>query len=807
MPRCGNSTSSPCCSGEKKCNVYLSREIPVTFGRLKELQLLHLRQNELVGEIPVTLGYCHQLTILDIADNQLSGGIPTSFGFLRALEQLMLYNNSLEGNLPASLINLANLTRINLSKNKMNGSIAPLCGSRSFLSFDVTNNAFDGEIPEELGNSPTLDRLRLGKNRFTGRIPVSLGMICELSLLDLSGNLLTGPIPDELKSCRKLSHVDLNDNSLSGPVPPWLGDLSQLGELRLSSNHFFGALPRQLFNSSKLLVLHLDGNSINGTLHGEIGDLSSLNILNLNGNQLSGPIPKTIGKLSNLYELQLSRNGFNGDIPTELGQLKNLQSILDLSCNDLTGNIPPFIGMLSKLEALDLSHNQLIGEVPPQIGDMSSLGKLNLSHNNLLGKLSKRLSHWPAEAFEGNLDLCGSPLDGCDNLGSGKQRSLSETSVVVVSAISTLAAIALLVLVVTIFLKQRREYFKRGNEVKCTYSSSSSSQARRRLLFHHGANKQDYKWEDIVHATKNLSDEFVIGSGGSGTVYKGEFRTGETVAVKKILWKEDLLLNRSFTREIRTLGRIRHRHLVKLMGYCINRVAGFNLLIYEYMENGSVWDWLHKQPVNIKKSLDWEARIRIAVGLAQGVEYLHHDCVPKIVHRDIKSSNVLLDSNMEAHLGDFGLAKSVVENYDSISDIESNSLFAGSYGYIAPEYAYTLKATEKTDVYSMGIVLMEIVSGKMPTDNFFGVDMDMVRWVEMRIQTQGSDRGELIDPTLKPLLPCEESAAYQVLEIALQCTRTVAQERPSARQASDLLINVLNNRKVVTDKVNMEPHK
>ncbi|XWS16705.1 hypothetical protein CRYUN_Cryun33cG0000200 [Craigia yunnanensis] len=662
----------------------------------------------------------------------------------------------------------------------MNGSIAALCSSRSLLSFDVTNNAFDGEIPSELGNSPSLERLRLGKNQFTGRIPRSPGKIRELSLVDISSNLLTGPIPAELMLCRKLSHIDLNNNFLSGLIPPWLGGLPQLGELRLSSNQLFGALPQELFNCSKLLVLCLDGNSLNGTLFGEIGNLLSLNVLNLKGNQLSGPVPTTIGKLSKLYELQLSRNSFNGDIPTELGQLQNLQSILNLSCNHLTGQIPPSIGMLSKLEALDLSHNQLMGEVPPQIGDMDSLGKLNLSHNNLQGKLSKQLSHWPAEAFEGNLNLCGSPLDRCNNLSSSKRQSaLNETSVVVILAISTLAAIALLALIVAIFLKQRKKYFKRASEVNCTYSSSSS-QARRRLLFRNGAAKQDYKWEDIMQATKNPSDEFVIGSGGSGTVCKAELPTGETVVIKKILWKEDLLSNRSFTREIRTLGRTRHRHLVKLMGHCSNRVAGLNLLIYEYMENGSVWDWLHKQPVNIKKkSLDWEARIRIAVGLAQGVEYLHHDCVPKIVHRDIKSSNVLLDSNMEAHLGDFGLAKSLAENYDP--NRESNSWFAGSYGYIAPEYAYTLKANEKTHVYSMGILLMELVSGKMPTDALFGVEVDMVRWVETRIEMQGSDRGELIDPALKPLLPCEESAAYQVLEIALQCTKTTAQERPSAR--------------------------
>jgi Leucine-rich repeat (LRR) protein len=557
-----------------------------------------------------------------------------------------------------------------------------LCSSNSFLSFDVTDNAFDGEIPPQLGNSTSLERLRLGNNKFMGSIPETLGKISELSLLDVSGNSLTGSIPAELSLCNKLSHLDLNNNLLSGTIPMWLGSLPQLGELKLSSNRFTGPLPQELFNCSKLLVLSLNDNLLNGTLPAEIGNLESLNVLNLNHNQFLGPIPPAIGKLDKLYEFRLSENSFNGDIPFEIGQLKNLQSILDLSYNKLNGQIPASIGALSKLEALDLSHNQLIGEVPSTIGAMSSLGKLNLTYNNLEGKLSKQLSHWPAEAFVGNLHLCGNPLGNCN--GSKNQSGPNESTVVVISALCTFAAIVLLIFGVTSFMKHKREAFRKASDLNlnCMYSSSSSH-AQRRLLFQNGSVKPDFKWKDIMDATNNLSKEFVIGSGGSGVVYRAELPTGETVAVKKILYKDDLMSNKSFTREIKTLGRTRHRHLVKLMGYCSNKGAGSNLLIYEYMENGSVWDWIHQEQANSKKkSLDWEARLKIAVGLAQGVEYLHHDCVPKIIHRDIKSSNVLLDSNMEAHLGDFGLAKTLNENFES--NTESNTWFAGSYGYIAP---------------------------------------------------------------------------------------------------------------------------
>ncbi|KAL0398070.1 UNVERIFIED_CONTAM: LRR receptor-like serine/threonine-protein kinase GSO1 [Sesamum radiatum] len=198
---------------------------------------------------------------------------------------------------------------------------------------------------------------------------------------------------------------------------------------------------------------------------------------------------------------------------------------------------------------------------------MSSLGRLNLSFNRLQGKLDKQYARWPATAFDGNLNLCGSPLQNCKDIKSANgETGLSESSVVIISAISTTFAVILLLLGAALFFKHRREALRRGSALDSAYSSSSS-QAQRRPLFDNAAAKNDFRWIDIMEATNNLSEEFIIGSGGSGTIYKAELFTGETVAIKRIVRKDDPMLDRSFAREIKTLGRIRHRHLVRLLGY------------------------------------------------------------------------------------------------------------------------------------------------------------------------------------------------------------------------------------------------
>ncbi|TXG48402.1 hypothetical protein EZV62_027696 [Acer yangbiense] len=717
----------------------LTGQIPPQLGRLNQLESLILQDNQLEGPIPVELGNCSSLTLFTAALNNLNGSITAELGRLRNLQLLNLANNSLSGEIPSELGELSQLGYLNLLGNKLEGPI-PRSFSKlgSLQNLDLSMNMLSGGIPEEFGDMGQLVYIVLSNNNISGTIPGNMCtnntnleslvlsgiQLSDLNFLHLRQNELVGQIPASLGNCNQLTILDLADNNLSGGIPESFGFLQALEQLMLYNNSLEGNLPGSLINlanltrinfsknrfngsisalcsSRKFLSFDVTNNAFDGEIPPQLGNSINLERLRIGNNKFSGKIPLTLGKIHELSLLDLSGNSITGEIPPQVLLCKKLTHI-DLNKNLLSGPIPMWLGSLPQLGELKLSSNQFFGSLPRElfncskllvlalddnllngsipeeveVGEMVSLGKLDLSYNSLQGKLSKQFSDWPAKVFEGNAHLCGGPLDRCSAPVANRQSTLSEPALVAISVLSTLSAIALLIVVILLYLKHKQEFLRKVGEVNFTHSSGSS-QAQRRLLFQHGTAKRDLKWEDIMEATNNLSDEFIIGSGGSGTIYKAELHNGTTIAVKKISCKDDLLSNKSFTTEIKTLGRIRHRHLVKLMGYCCNKGSGSNLLIYDYMENGN---------------------------------------------------------------------------------------------------------------------------------DTFGVDMDMVRWVETHIEMAGSPREELISERLKPLFPVEECAAYQVLEIALQCTKTSPQERPTSRIVCDLLLQVLNNRTVDFDKINVDSY-
>jgi serine/threonine protein kinase len=281
----------------------------------------------------------------------------------------------------------------------------------------------------------------------------------------------------------------------------------------------------------------------------------------------------------------------------------------------------------------------------------------------------------------------------------------------------------------------------------------------------------------------DLNEDDVIGMGASGKVYKIILGNGQAVAVKKLinLSKDESPFDSGFKAEVETLGNIRHRNIVKLLCCCSKGYS--NLLVYEFMPNGSLGDILHSTKGG---TLDWGMRLRIALGTAQGLEYLHHDCDPPITHRDIKSNNILLDLDYQAHVADFGLAK--VLEY-ATGDLESMSHVAGSHGYIAPEYAYTLKVGQKGDVYSFGVVLLELITGKQPTDQSFSEGVDLVEWVN---KGQQSEEGinKILDPRVGSPPPY---AMDSFLKVGILCTSKMPVQRPSMREIVKMLKEVSPN--------------
>ncbi|PSS24026.1 Leucine-rich repeat receptor-like protein kinase [Actinidia chinensis var. chinensis] len=376
-------------------------------------------------------------------------------------------------------------------------------------------------------------------------------------------------------------------------------------------------------------------------------------------------------------------------------------------------------------------------------------------------------------SFIGNDGLCGGTLGDCNGNSSLNSippslKGLSAPRGRIITIVAaTVGGVSLILIVVIIY------FMRRPVEVVASVQEEIPSPVSD-IYF---PPKEGFTFQDLVGATNNFHDCCVVGRGAVGIVYKAVMHTGLTIAVKKLASNREGSNNieNSFRAEILTLGKIRHRNIVKLYGFCYHR--GSNLLLYEYLERGSLGELLH----GASCSLEWPTRFTIALGAAEGLAYLHHDCKPRIIHRDIKSNNILLDENFEAHVGDFGLAKVV-----DMPQSKSVSAVAGSYGYIAPEYAYTMKVTEKCDIYSYGVVLLELLTGRTPVQTL-DLGGDLVTWVRNYVR-EHSLTPEILDNRLS--LKDENTINHMitVLKIALMCTSMSPSDRPSMREVVLMLI-------------------
>ncbi|CAL9103965.1 unnamed protein product [Musa textilis] len=738
--------------------------LPPEIGNLSNLLRLDVANCGLSGRIPPEIGNLRSLDSLFLQVNGLVGEIPLELGRLRSLKSMDLSNNALTGEIPPSFADLGNLTLLNLFRNKLFGAIPGFVGDLPELEvLQLWENNFTGSIPRWLGKNGRLESLDLSSNKLTGSLPPDLCYGNKLQTLIALGNFLFGPIPESLGRCKSLSRIRMADNYLNGSIPRGLFSLPNLSQVELQDNLLTGGFPDTGRSpiSPNLGQICLSNNRLTGPLPPSVANFFGLQKLLLNQNSFTGGIPPEVGRLQQLSKLDFSGNRFAGPITAEISKCK-LLTFVDLSRNELSGDIPAEIAAMRILNYLNLSRNHLQGQIPAAISTMQSLTQVDFSYNNLSGVVpgTGQFSYFNATSFVGNPDLCGAYLGLCrpgfSNAGhsAGAKGSLSASSklLLVIGLLLCSAAFAIAAL------------FKARSLKKASEARAWKLTAFQRL---------EFTCDDVLNC---LKEENIIGKGGAGIVYKGVMPSGEQVAVKRLpaMSRGGLSHDHGFNAEIQTLGRIRHRNIVRLLGFCSNHETNF--LVYEYMPNGSLGEVLHGKKGG---HLHWDTRYKIAVEAAKGLCYLHHDCSPLILHRDVKSNNILLDSNLEAHVADFGLARFLQDSGTS----ECMSAIAGSYGYIAPEYAYTLKVDEKSDVYSFGVVLLELVTGRKPVGEF-GAGVDIVQWVR---EVTGLKKGEvtkILDPRL-PTVPLHE--VMHVFCVAMLCVEEQSVERPTMREVVQIL--------------------
>ncbi|KAG1330220.1 Protein NSP-INTERACTING KINASE 2 [Cocos nucifera] len=473
-------------------------------------------------------------------------------------------------------------------------------------------------------------------------------------------------------------------------------------------------------------------------------------------NDLSGTLSPSIGNLSHLQTMLLQNNKISGPIPPEIGKLSQLRT-LDLSGNQFIGEIPRSLGLLNQLGYLRLAKNNLSGQIPEAVANLSDLLFLDLSFNNLSGPTSKILAKDYSVA--GNSFLCNSSfLRGCagvplpiNETKSSRQPSNHQLAIAISLSVSCTLTVAILLLVYWLhYCRWRLPFASVGQDYE----------------FEMGHLKR-FSFRELQIATDNFNSKNILGQGGFGVVYKGHLRNGTVVAVKRL--KDPSFTGEvQFQTEVEMIGLALHRNLLRLYGFCMT--SHERLLVYPYMPNGSVADRLRDHH-HEKPSLDWSKRMRIALGAARGLLYLHEQCNPKIIHRDVKAANILLDESFEAVVGDFGLAKLLDRRESHVT-----TAVRGTVGHIAPEYLSTGQSSEKTDVYGFGILLLELVTGQKTLSSGNGsVQKGMILdWV--RVLYKEKRLHEMVDRDLHGSFNAAE--LENAVEVVLLCTQSNPGLRP-----------------------------
>ncbi|PRQ19128.1 putative protein kinase RLK-Pelle-LRR-XI-1 family [Rosa chinensis] len=629
------------------------------------------------------------------------------------------------------------LTVLELDTNQLFGSLPQnICRGGSLEYFTANNNNLTGPIPKSLKTCSSLVRLRLGWNQLTGNISEDFGVYPHLQFIDLSHNNFYGEVSHTWGQCPHLATLRIAGNKLTGSIPPEISNAAQIHELDLSSNRLVSMIPEELRRMTSLLKLVLNDNQIWGHIPSAFGSLNNLEYLDLSMNKFSESIPSTLGDLSKLNYLNLSNNKLSQEIPFQLGKLVHL-SLLDLSYNSLENKIPSEMSNMQSLETLNLSHNKLSGLIPTSFDEMPGLLYIDISYNQLQGPFPNNKAFQDA-TLDGNKGLCSDVVrrfQPCKNVTKFNRESVFIIIFVSLGALSL--AVLGIVTIVRSIKKKEQQPKQHDMQDGGTFS----------VLNFDGK----MMYEEIIKATNGFDSMYCIGKGASGSVYKAKLSSAIIVAVKKLQHVLDgdgeEMSAKEFLNEMRSLVEIRHRNIVKLLVFCSKPS---HLFLVKESE---------------AKKLEWTSRIRVVKGVAHALSYMHHDCNPLIVHRDISINNILLDDEYEPYVSDFGTAKLLYP------DSSNWTARASTYGYIAPELAYTMKATEKCDVYSFGVLALEVIMGK-PLGDFISSFLHLSVNANILLT-------EILDQRLPPPTPQVEDDLITIAGLANACTQSNPQSRPT----------------------------
>ncbi|CAK9180947.1 unnamed protein product [Ilex paraguariensis] len=710
----------------------LTGDIPHSFANLTSLKILLATENGFGGSIPDSLGHLGNLTVIGLGESRLSGAIPPSIFNLSSLTAFdVIDNKHLRGSLPFDIgITLPNLQFLGLSGNQFTGSFPNSITNASNLEvFEIAINNFNGKVPtmeklhklqfvnigrnsfgsggpDDLGflssltNATYLTVLSLGHNKFGGTFPESISNLSTmLEQLTLNDNCIVGSIPTAIENLINLTFLDLSENQFTGNIPSDIGKLQKLSVWYICRNQFIGFIPFSVGNLSLLTEVILSENNFQGSIPSSMGKCKSLLLLDLSGNNFSGTIPQEVLGLSSLsLYLDLSRNHLSGSLPPEVGNLKNLGE-LDVFDNMLSGEIPNTLGSCIMLEFLFMQGNSFRGPIPSSLSFLRGIQKLDLSRNNLSGKIPEYLTGFQLKELNlsfndfdsevpikgifknasatyvmGNSKLCGGVpelrLPRCKVKELKKRRSN-----LILKLLIPLSCGLLGVILVVCFLY--------------LYWSKKSRQAKSSSLLENSLLKVSY--QSLLKATNEFSSDNLIGVGSFSSVYKGVLDQDGTIVAVKVLNLLRPGASKSFLAECEALRNIRHRNLVKVVTACSGvdyQGNDFKALVYEYMVNGNVEEWLHpiqgEDEVNEEpRNLGLLQRLNITLDIAFALDYLHNHCHTRIIHCDLKPSNILLNNEMTAHVGDFGLTRFLVNSSSAHQTSRSIGL-RGSIGYAAP---------------------------------------------------------------------------------------------------------------------------